>query len=100
MHFTIRPSSISRKGLLYRPSLFPQIASSIRLSSALAAAEQTPSRQHAVIAEFEEEIEKELAKLPVKRAEDARRQLRNERRAERNGVRIWLASPHPRILDP
>ncbi|MBW0496573.1 hypothetical protein O181_036288 [Austropuccinia psidii MF-1] len=56
------------------------------ISSASTSPQLSLAHQEAAGTEFDEEIEKELAKLPAKRAQEARRRLRNERRAELNGL--------------
>ncbi|KAA1122326.1 hypothetical protein PGTUg99_036661 [Puccinia graminis f. sp. tritici] len=70
-----------------------------RLYYSALASSVSPPRSSAPITniEFDEEIERELARLPAKRAQEARRRLRNERRAEINGVsntlmRFFLSS--------
>lgn len=83
----MRPLPASRPSLFLRSILCPYINPSTRLYSVLTQQESSSLQRSVTIQEFEQEVENELAKLPLKQAEEARRQLRNERRAERSGVR-------------
>ncbi|KAG0146397.1 hypothetical protein CROQUDRAFT_657373 [Cronartium quercuum f. sp. fusiforme G11] len=93
MHPAIRLFPILRTGSTYRAPSCPHVNVVTRPSSAFAARDTSALRQSVAIAEFEDEIEKELARLPVKRAEEARRNLRNERRAERTGQSVSRQNP-------
>ncbi|EGG12240.1 uncharacterized protein MELLADRAFT_73983 [Melampsora larici-populina 98AG31] len=91
MQSLVRIFSINRQCLSTRPTLLAHIGLERTHYSTLA--ESSATRQSIAINEFEEEVEKELAKLPVKRAEEARRQIRNERRAERSGQSLSRQNP-------
>ncbi|KAH9823246.1 hypothetical protein DFH28DRAFT_353037 [Melampsora americana] len=101
MNFIIQTISIHQNKLIKSHSklFFNQIKSNQSLYSTLINPPSSSSSSSSInsqslrIDEFEKEIELELSKLPFKRSEEVRRQIRNERRIERSGQSFTRQNP-------